>query len=218
MAVITTFRAPLPRETAVDHVKVDELRALAYADYLKTAHWRKTRNSALTRAGWKCGRCQSNVGLQVHHLSYERVGEERDADLEVLCKSCHEGLHFDESRKANIGVYLKLASDCIKQGDWSFSDLTEALYQACRQNGIPRNARAIARAVETVLTNRWKPPTAASAAALKADPRPFTQSEAVDLLRDMGLTVPIRTMPTLRGRIDIYGPVPREDFGEHDRY
>ncbi len=207
MGVTRAFRAPLTRDPAGGEAKIAELRALPYAEYLLTPHWRRTRNTTLGRAGWTCQRCASNVALQVHHLTYERLGAERETDLEVLCQSCHEGLHHDESRQANVGVYLKLASDAVRAGDRTFSDLTEAVHLACRQHGIPARARAIAIAVETVLTSRWQPTRAPIVEAPSAEPRPFTHVEAAAILRTLGLPVPLRSMPSVRGQIDIYGPV-----------
>lgn len=42
--------------------------------------------------GCKCERCKKpkppNV-LHIHHKTYERIFEEREADLEILCPRCH---------------------------------------------------------------------------------------------------------------------------------
>lgn len=60
--------------------------------YLKSKHWKKVRASVLAsnpRCQAKC-RKKSNV---VHHLSYERVGAEREDDLMALCSECHNFIH-----------------------------------------------------------------------------------------------------------------------------
>jgi len=31
--------------------------------------------------------------LQVHHLSYQYVGDERTVDLITICRDCHELIH-----------------------------------------------------------------------------------------------------------------------------
>jgi 5-methylcytosine-specific restriction endonuclease McrA len=36
--------------------------------------------------------------LEVHHRTYERVGEERPADVIALCKACHEKHHDRHDR------------------------------------------------------------------------------------------------------------------------
>lgn len=74
------------------------LKNLDYKKYLKTKHWRKMRNAAFKIADYKCQLCYSDGafikgGLHVHHRTYERLGKERQSDLTVLCKKCHEKFH-----------------------------------------------------------------------------------------------------------------------------
>lgn len=72
---------------------VIELNFYSYQDYLNSPKWIEKRNKALVLGGFKCGKCGSEKSLQVHHLTYERIGHEAQGDLIVLCKKCHEGLH-----------------------------------------------------------------------------------------------------------------------------
>lgn len=69
------------------------LRRLPYADYLQSDHWRIVRAHILEQRGGHCERCGALRDLNVHHLTYERLGAEEDTDLEVLCRSCHEAEH-----------------------------------------------------------------------------------------------------------------------------
>ncbi len=46
----------------------------------------------------RCGRIKSAANLQVHHLTYERLGNELPSDLQVLCHACH--WEADKERKA----------------------------------------------------------------------------------------------------------------------
>lgn len=71
------------------------LRSMPYAEYLTTRHWQQTRYRALQRAGYRCEECRATntVTLDVHHLTYERRGCERDTDLRVLCRACHDKTH-----------------------------------------------------------------------------------------------------------------------------
>lgn len=86
-----------------------------YEDYLRSDHWQRIRHMALERA---VGRCQNSgchyrllsreelaecpprgYGLDVHHLTYDRLGHERLDDVLVLCRRCHgaaHGLEFSE--------------------------------------------------------------------------------------------------------------------------
>ncbi len=64
-----------------------------YKEYLKTDHWKITRAAALRRAGYKCEICGSNKRLNVHHLTYRNIGNERPEDLMVLCYYHHKWIH-----------------------------------------------------------------------------------------------------------------------------
>lgn len=61
-----------------------------YQAYLKTIAWKERRTAALRRAGYRCQVCNGSDRLEVHHRTYERIGQEDPADLTVLCHECHE--------------------------------------------------------------------------------------------------------------------------------
>lgn len=67
-----------------------------YGAYLNSPEWRKRRNDALRRDGFRCQRCSATRRLQVHHLTYVRVGHEDPDDLVTLCARCHK--HVDPPR------------------------------------------------------------------------------------------------------------------------
>jgi hypothetical protein len=61
-----------------------------YREYMRSPAWRACRQRALGRAGGKCERCASpRSDLDVHHLRYDSLGHEPDADVVVLCWACH---------------------------------------------------------------------------------------------------------------------------------
>lgn len=64
-----------------------------YRRYLRSDHWRTTRLNAVRRAGFRCERCGVGGALEVHHLTYARVGKERPSDLQALCPTCHRRAH-----------------------------------------------------------------------------------------------------------------------------
>jgi 5-methylcytosine-specific restriction endonuclease McrA len=68
---------------------------VTYAEYLTTTGWRARSWMAMDRAAWRCETpgCASESPLQTHHLSYARLGKERDNDLIVLCEECHARRH-----------------------------------------------------------------------------------------------------------------------------
>lgn len=70
-----------------------QLREMPYNEYLRTKEWREKRMRVLLRDGYRCTKCGSSEQLNVHHLTYERRGAERYADLTTLCRRCHRKEH-----------------------------------------------------------------------------------------------------------------------------
>ncbi len=66
---------------------------LDYRSYLQSDAWRQKREFMLQRAGYRCQVCNKKGRLELHHRTYERLGEERMEDLLVLCSSCHGLFH-----------------------------------------------------------------------------------------------------------------------------
>lgn len=66
----------------------------SYAAYLRTEHWRRIRSRKLEQADHRCEVCGSRIQLQIHHRTYDRLGNERPRDLQVLCEICHAWVHF----------------------------------------------------------------------------------------------------------------------------
>lgn len=68
---------------------MDDYRA-RYYEYLQSDWWKKTRDKCIEAAGHHCYCCNKPYELQVHHITYEHVGMERDHEIICLCKNCHE--------------------------------------------------------------------------------------------------------------------------------
>jgi hypothetical protein len=64
-----------------------------YRQYLRSPEWDGRRRKALYRAGYRCEKCGKAKPLQVHHLTYERIFNERPGDLQAVCDRCHRRLH-----------------------------------------------------------------------------------------------------------------------------
>lgn len=64
-----------------------------YHSYLKSDKWKQVRTRLMQKRGCKCEVCGIGHRLQVHHLTYARLGNELDSDLKVLCWACHEREH-----------------------------------------------------------------------------------------------------------------------------
>lgn len=164
----------------------------AYRAYLLTSEWRQTRNAKLRKAGYRCEVCGSKRALQVHHLSYERLGAERDEDLQVLCAGCHEDQHPKEATHDYVRLYVVVAEEVIKHFGGSFeniSDFSEALKQQCALLKIPYNADRLTRALRVVYQkhpNLFVPPPV-QAFIEQTEERPPSQEEARLILRSLGV-------------------------------
>jgi len=64
-----------------------------YNGYLKSQAWFEKKEAVHKRAEYTCEICKTATSFQVHHLTYERVGNENMEDLIAVCASCHEELH-----------------------------------------------------------------------------------------------------------------------------
>ena len=71
-----------------------------YRQYIRSDEWEKKREERLKKDGYKCQECGTAKNLEVHHITYERLGNEDINDLITLCKECHENIH-------RIDIYRK---------------------------------------------------------------------------------------------------------------
>lgn len=63
-----------------------------YREHLNSPFWQNIRSQVVTRYNGRCCRC-GDVGTDVHHLTYENVGNENLEDLILLCRKCHQSEH-----------------------------------------------------------------------------------------------------------------------------
>ncbi|MEH2346947.1 MAG: replicative DNA helicase [Nostoc sp.] len=69
--------------------------SLNYYEYIDSLDWQEVRKLALQRSGRKCQICGAVNDLDVHHNSYDNLGNEREhlEDLVVLCSEHHQLYH-----------------------------------------------------------------------------------------------------------------------------
>ena len=71
-----------------------------YAEYIKSPKWYARRRRWFTEIGNETVYCAGGCGKQVtekddfHHRTYDRLGNEGHDDLVVLCRACHDTLHY----------------------------------------------------------------------------------------------------------------------------
>lgn len=83
-------------------------KASDYQEYLRSSEWRKKAEAAKIRAGNRCQGCnrpRTEVQLEAHHRTYERIGCELPGDITVLCRTCHQSI---EESKAKISLEKNL--------------------------------------------------------------------------------------------------------------
>lgn len=94
-------------ERRIEYVALDEIwgweenpkgpSQIQYDEYLDSTKWRTKRTHIRRRArGW-CERCGWQRRVDVHHLTYERLGQELPGDLIAVCEECHQFLHGKSS-------------------------------------------------------------------------------------------------------------------------
>jgi len=79
--------------TKIINCKLTGEVAYGYQEYLQTKHWNRKKYALSRRTPRKCLYCSSRTNLEVHHLTYIRIGNERMEDLCFLCDDCHEKAH-----------------------------------------------------------------------------------------------------------------------------
>lgn len=109
-----TRRQPVPVEAENEPLWL--LRSIPYSDYRMTIWWRRRRDAyeetVIRRLGMKdCEVCRirgdtlrDDLRFHVHHITYDRLGDEQDDDLILLCSMCHNAIHYPDSAAARHWV------------------------------------------------------------------------------------------------------------------
>lgn len=98
-----------------------------FATYYNSNEWFRTRERILQRDNFECRNlsCDSSAEC-VHHIVYDRLGEEHDLDLISLCHFCHQNVHLiqdsipytyklNPSEIENLSATLSAISQMMKQ-------------------------------------------------------------------------------------------------------
>src|SRR5581483_8357791 len=110
-----------------------------------------------------------------------RIGEELDANLEVLCRDCHTKLHAEERAKYHLAKYVMLAYETVRLDDpRTYPDMRDALEARCRQLHLVVDKR-IDRAIRIVF--QPKPSIPRVEFRQTRDSPPIGRAEAIELLR-----------------------------------
>ena len=61
--------------------------------YFKTNVWKIKRKMVLERCKGICEKCGKKKVVDIHHLNYDSLGQERLESLIGLCRKCHKKEH-----------------------------------------------------------------------------------------------------------------------------
>lgn len=118
-----------------DNSAETEDKEVKYRAYLQSKEWKAKAEAAKIRAGNRCQGCnrpRSEVQLEAHHRTYERIGKERPGDITVLCRDCHQSI---EVSKAKISLAQKIKEPecgaCIRCGAEIPFDVNKPLCKKC---------------------------------------------------------------------------------------
>ncbi len=83
-----------------------------YEKYLQSSHWRSFRLRYKSERPWACGHLGCPAGnLDLHHLTYARLGRESLDDVIPLCRPHHAQAH----QLVGLGIPLQTAHLHIEQ-------------------------------------------------------------------------------------------------------
>jgi 5-methylcytosine-specific restriction endonuclease McrA len=81
-----------------------------YQKYITGPRWQAKREAYFNLFGKYCRACRTTYGpIQLHHLTYDRLGRERWSDLMALCTKCHrevEALYRKAGRGDRTAITL----------------------------------------------------------------------------------------------------------------
>lgn len=132
---------PLPEGAPTEPIWY--LRSLPYGEYRQSRWWRTRRDryvaDLVARWGLKhCELCRLEhvnvedieVRFNVHHMTYEHLGYERDEDLILLCSPCHNLVHYPDSEAARHWI-------AYHQADVENWDLVERAEELHPNHDVP---------------------------------------------------------------------------------
>jgi 5-methylcytosine-specific restriction endonuclease McrA len=83
------------RSRAFEQQREDEARRFweRYHRHMASEEWADLRRRVFARCKGLCEGCGERRAVQVHHLTYARLGDEMLFDLVAMCMTCHEKIH-----------------------------------------------------------------------------------------------------------------------------
>ena len=80
-----------------------------YYMYLISLEWKKKRDFIIKRDSI-CRLCEKSKSEQVHHITYDRIYNEKESDLVGLCSYCHRAIHNKNVFSDEFDTYDEMVS------------------------------------------------------------------------------------------------------------
>lgn len=74
-------------------IHADTKWAKLYHRYMRSKEWADFRASVIAKRGRWCELCGSGYRVELHHRTYNRLGHEKERDVQLCCHACHEKIH-----------------------------------------------------------------------------------------------------------------------------
>lgn len=104
------------------------MNSAAYRERMQRPDWQVIRERIMTRAGMRCEVCRRLANLEVHHVTYARLGAEDDRDLQALCERCHRDADRARERQTASHRYERAAAAEQAREDAAFETWCERAY------------------------------------------------------------------------------------------
>jgi len=97
---------PIELEEVINTTKLSNqyMSAVDKENYMRSPKFNRLRKKLVRLHGYKCAHCGATYNLNVHHITYARLGDELVSDLALLCgdeynqsgaiTGCHSMLHI----------------------------------------------------------------------------------------------------------------------------
>lgn len=86
----------------IDRQNLEQQRRIEWRDryenYLQSEQWQSKRRLVFRRCGGVCEGCGQATATEVHHLTYDHLGNELLWELAAACRECHERVHENSIR------------------------------------------------------------------------------------------------------------------------
>lgn len=98
-----------------EYMNEDQECSFDYEEYLNSSKWRCISDKRKRHDHYECVFCHSKENLNVHHKTYDRLGNEDLKDLITVCKSCHIKIHDYDLQNDKTVIELKSELQDAKQ-------------------------------------------------------------------------------------------------------